>query len=70
MFMLRLFPKRGDGNDGEHDALQKLELGKKAKNWLEFKKCGWLGSYFENIQSSAYPRPKIQKKFQLKARGQ
>ena len=53
MFMLRLFPKRGDGNDGEHDALQKLELGKKAKNWLEFKKCGWLGSYFENIQSSA-----------------
>ena len=44
-------PKRGDGNDGEPDALEKLEMEKKAKNWLELKNCGWLGSYLKNIQS-------------------
>ena len=42
---------KGDGNDGEPDALKKLEMEKKAKNWLELKNCGWLGSYLKNIQS-------------------
>ena len=42
---------KGDGNDGEPDALEKLEMEKKAKNWLELKNCGWLGSYLKNIQS-------------------
>ena len=46
-----LFRKKGDGNDGEPDALEKLEMEKKAKNWLELKNCGWLGSYLKNIQS-------------------
>ena len=43
--------EKGDGNDGEPDALEKLEMEKKAKNWLELKNCGWLGSYLKNIQS-------------------
>ena len=43
--------KKGDGNDGEPDALGKLEMEKKSKNWLELKNCGWLGSYLQNIQS-------------------
>ena len=42
---------KGDGNDGEPDALEKLEMEKKAKNWMELKNCGWLGSYLKNIQS-------------------
>ena len=45
------FKQKGDGNDGEPDALEKLEMEKKAKNWLELKNCGWLGSYLKNIQS-------------------
>ena len=28
-----------------------LKWKKKAKNWLELKNCGWLGSYLKNIQS-------------------
>ena len=43
--------KKGDGNDGEPDALKKLEMEKKAKNWLELKNYEWLGSYLKNIQS-------------------
>ena len=42
---------KGDGNDGEPDALKKLKMEKKANNWLELKNCGWLGSYLQNIQS-------------------
>ena len=42
---------KGDGNDGEPDARQKLEFEKKAKNWLELKNYGWFGMIFENIQS-------------------
>ena len=45
------YSTKGDGNDGEPDALEKLEMEKKAKNWLELKNCGWLGSYLKNIQS-------------------
>ena len=33
----------------------KTEIGKKAKNWLELKTCGWFGVRLENIQS----RPKL-----------
>ena len=44
---------KGDGNDGEPDARQKLELEKKAKNWLKLKNCGWFGMIFENIQSDS-----------------
>ena len=29
----------GDGNDGEPDALEKLEMEKKSKNWLELNKA-------------------------------
>ena len=43
--------QKGDGNDGEPDARQKLELDKKAQNWLELKNHGFFGMIFENIQS-------------------
>ena len=43
---------KGDGNDEEPDACQKLEFVKKAKNWLELKYHGWFGMIFENIKSS------------------
>ena len=36
--MLRIIHLKGDGNDGEPDARQKLEFEKKAKNWLELNK--------------------------------
>ena len=42
---------KGDGNDGEPGARQKLELEKKAKNWLEIRNGGWFGMILENIQS-------------------
>ena len=49
--MLTIIHLKGDGNDGEPDARQKLEFEKKAKNWLELKDHGWFGMIFENIQS-------------------
>ena len=49
---MKKFLKKGDGNDGEPDACQKLEFEKKAKYWLELKNtCGWFGMVFEYIQS-------------------
>ena len=42
--------QKGDGNDGEPDACQKLEMEKKAKNWLELKNYGWFGMIFEIIR--------------------
>ena len=30
--------------------MSKTGIGKKAKNWLELKYCGWFGMRFENIQ--------------------
>ena len=35
---LKIVTLKGGGNDGEPDALKKLEMEKKAKNLLEFKK--------------------------------
>ena len=46
-----IFFLKGDGNDGEPDARQKLEFEKKAKYRLEFKNSGWFGMIFENIIS-------------------
>ena len=42
---------KGDGNDGEPDAHQKLKSEKKAKNWLQLKNYGWFGMIFKNIKS-------------------
>ena len=43
--MYQFRKQKGDGNEGEPDALVKLEMEKKTKNWLELKNCGWLGSF-------------------------
>ena len=42
--------EKGDGNDGEPDALEKLEM-EKGQKLVGIKNCGWLRSYLKNIQS-------------------
>ena len=68
--MYQFRKQKGDGNEGEPDALKKPEMEKKEKNWLELKNSGWLGSYLKNNQTDLPNETRgFQKKFQLEARG-